>query len=109
MVWLPMGGMWPFRSARKREAKARMNILGRTENFLGYFRAQQRIGRRAMPYKTVEELPESVRKHLPVHAQEIFMAAFNSSWEEYKHDEERARRVAWAAVKHSFEKDELTG
>ena len=62
-----------------------------------------------MPYKTVNDLPESVRNHLPEHAQEIYRAAFNSSWEEYKHNEERAHRVAWAAVKNSYEKDEQTG
>ena len=56
-----------------------------------------------MPYKTVGELPDSVRDHLPKHAQEIFQAAFNSAEEEYQ-EEERAFRVAWAAVKHQYEK-----
>jgi cation transport regulator len=109
MVWLPMGVCGPSGLRDDGEAKVDMNILDRTESFLVYLKAQQRMGRRAMPYKTVEELPESVRKHLPIHAQEIYMAAFNSSWKEHKHDEERAHRVAWAAVKHSFEKDEQTG
>lgn len=62
-----------------------------------------------MPYKTERDLPESVRDNLPAHAQEIYRAAFNSAWDEYEHDEERAHRVAWAAVKHSYEKDEQTG
>ncbi|KAB8144588.1 cation transporter [Chloroflexia bacterium SDU3-3] len=62
-----------------------------------------------MPYKTERDLPESVRDHLPKHAQEIYRAAFNSAWDEYNHDEERAHRVAWAAVKHSYEKDEASG
>jgi cation transport regulator len=62
-----------------------------------------------MPYKTERELPESVRDHLPSHAQEIYRAAYNSAWDEYKHDEERAHRVAWAAVKHEYEKDEQSG
>ena len=56
-----------------------------------------------MPYKTVNDLPDSVRDHLPKHAQEIFQAAFNNAEEEYK-EEERAFRVAWAAVKHQYEK-----
>lgn len=62
-----------------------------------------------MPYKTLHELPESVRDNLPNHAQEIYQAAFNSAWDEYNHDEERAHRVAWAAVKHTYEKDETSG
>ncbi len=62
-----------------------------------------------MPYKSVADLPESVRDHLPHHAQEIYRAAFNSAWDEYHHDEEWAHRVAWAAVKHEYEKDEKTG
>ena len=62
-----------------------------------------------MPYQKIHELPDSVREHLPEHAQEIYRAAFNSAWEEYCHDEERAHRVAWAAVKHEYEKDEHTG
>jgi len=86
-----------------------MNILDRTEVLWAHRRERKGLVRRTMPYRTVEELPESVRKHLPTRAQEIYMAAFNSSWEEYKHDDERAHRVAWAAVKHSYEKDELTG
>jgi cation transport regulator len=62
-----------------------------------------------MPYNTNKDLPDSVRDHLPLHAQEIYRAAFNSAWDEYDHDEERAHRVAWAAVKHEYEKDEKTG
>ena len=62
-----------------------------------------------MPYKTTRELPESVRDHLPRHAQEIYQAAYNSAWDEYNHDEERAHRVAWAAVKHKYTKNEQTG
>lgn len=71
-----------------------------------------------MPYRTTQELPESVREHLPEHAREIYRAAFNSAWEEYKDPtgrrgdesrEEAAHQVAWAAVKHQYEKDERTG
>lgn len=57
-----------------------------------------------MPYDSTRDLPDSVRSHLPEHAAEIFRAAFNNAWEEYGHDEERAFRVAWAAVKNKFEK-----
>jgi cation transport regulator len=62
-----------------------------------------------MPYKNVRDLPKSVRDHLPYHAQEIFRAAFNSAFAEYNRDEERAHRVAWAAVKRKYEKNEETG
>jgi cation transport regulator len=62
-----------------------------------------------MPYHKTAELPESVRDHLPKHAQEIYRAAFNSAWEEYGHDEARAHRVAWGAVEKMYTKDERTG
>lgn len=62
-----------------------------------------------MPYKSIGELPESVRVHLLKHAQDIYKSAYNSAWEEYEHDEERAHRVAWAAVKKSYQKDEESG
>jgi cation transport regulator len=56
-----------------------------------------------MPYKELTDLPQSVREHLPKHAQEIFRAAFNNAEQEYR-EEERAFRVAWAAVKDGYEK-----
>lgn len=66
-----------------------------------------------MPYKTREDLPESVRGALPMHAQEIYMEAFNNAWEQYKDPsdrrgnadhEETAHKVAWSAVKKSYHK-----
>jgi len=61
-----------------------------------------------LPYASVEDLPSSVRTHLPSHAQEIYRAAFNRAWTEYQdrgeHREEIAHRVAWAAVKHQYQK-----
>jgi cation transport regulator len=62
-----------------------------------------------MPYSKTSELPKSVRDNLPKHAQEIYQAAYNSAYEEYNHEEERAHRVAWAAVKNDYEKDEKSG
>ena len=56
-----------------------------------------------MPYQEINDLPESVKGHLPNHAQEIFLAAFNSALEQYS-EEERAFRVAWGAVKRDYEK-----
>ncbi len=61
-----------------------------------------------MPYKTINELPESVRNVLPEHAQDIYKEAFNSAYDQYDTPEERrgdadreeaAHRVAWSAVK----------
>ncbi len=57
-----------------------------------------------MPYSTVKDLPDSVKNHLPHHAQEIFRAAFNNALDEYDGEEETAFRVAWAAVKRDYEK-----
>lgn len=66
-----------------------------------------------MPYKSVDELPDSVKDNLPKHAQEIYMEAFNSAWEQYDEPEERrgddsreetAHKVAWAAVTKQYEK-----
>ena len=71
-----------------------------------------------MPYKSLKDLPKGVRDNVPKHGQEIYRAAFNSAWEQYDQPEERrgdasreetAHRVAWAAVKESYEKDEATG
>jgi cation transport regulator len=56
-----------------------------------------------MPYEQIDDLPPSVKDHLPKPAQEIFRAAFNSALEEYG-EEERAFRVAWGAVKRDYEK-----
>jgi cation transport regulator len=58
-----------------------------------------------MPYATNEDLPSSVARHLPPHAQDIYRAAFNNAWAEHAGDprqEEAAHRIAWAAVKHVY-------
>jgi cation transport regulator len=68
-----------------------------------------------MPYTTVSDLPHAVKDHLPPHAQEIYMEAYNSALELYSQPgkrrdgastEEIASRVAWAAVKKKYEKRE---
>jgi len=63
-----------------------------------------------LPYATEKDLPTSVSAHLPLHAQQIFRAAFNSAWDEYadrgdERREEIAHRVAWAAVKRLYHKE----
>lgn len=57
-----------------------------------------------MPYDTNEELPASVRDHLPSHAQDIFREAFNHAHLEHQGDDAVAFRIAWAAVKRHYEK-----
>jgi cation transport regulator len=58
-----------------------------------------------MPYKTSTDLPDSVKDNLPQHAQDIYRAAYNSAFDEYKHDEARAHRVAWGAVEKEYHKN----
>jgi len=60
-----------------------------------------------VPYVTNAELPVSLRRHLPEHAQDIYRAAFNHAHAEHVGDprqEEAAHRIAWAAVKRSYVK-----
>ena len=62
-----------------------------------------------MPYRDIDDLSSPLRTHLPVHAQEIYRAAFNNAWEQYAgrgtlQRERIAHRVAWAAVKHKYQK-----
>lgn len=60
-----------------------------------------------VPYKSISELPDSVKNVLPKHAQEIYKSAFDSAYEQYKKPSDRrgddrestAHRVAWSAVK----------
>jgi len=66
-----------------------------------------------MPYTHLSDLPESVKDNLPKHAQEIYRAAFNNAWDQYKNPSDRygdddretvAHKVAWSAVKEKYEK-----
>jgi len=66
-----------------------------------------------MPYDELADLPENVRRHLPRHAQEIYLKAFNSAWDQYARPAKRragasreatAHRVAWSAVEKVYEK-----
>lgn len=56
-----------------------------------------------MPYASIANLPTSLRKRLPRHAQEIYRAAFNEAYDHYGAAHEAvAHRVAWAAVKRRY-------
>ncbi len=66
-----------------------------------------------MPYKLLSDLPDSVQHVLPKHAKEIYRAAFNNAWNEYKNPKDRqgddsrevvSHKVAWAAVENKYEK-----
>jgi cation transport regulator len=68
-----------------------------------------------MPYDNIADLPDRVKDNLPKHAQEIYMSAYKSAWEQYADPEERrgdrsreetAHAVAWSAVKKSYEQDD---
>lgn len=67
-----------------------------------------------MPYRNTSELPQAVREHLPAHAQDIYMNAFNNAWTQYADERKRrdkvsreatAHKVAWGAVERVYEKD----
>lgn len=67
-----------------------------------------------MPYQSNSDLPLPVQEHLPLHAQDIYRAAFNSAWDEYadpakrqegRSQEETAHAVAWNAVEKEYQKD----
>jgi len=55
-----------------------------------------------MPTKK-EDLPGTLKRS-PAKAQRTYAKALDNAHEEYAGDEERAHRVAFAAVKHSFER-----
>jgi cation transport regulator ChaB len=56
-----------------------------------------------MPTKK-EDLPGTLKRS-PKKAQRTDAEALHSAHEQYEGDEERAHRVAFSAVKHSFEKE----
>ena len=68
-----------------------------------------------MPYERNADLPDPVREALPEGARTIYRKAFNGAWDQYADPgdrergasrEETAHRVAWSAVKASYEKRE---
>lgn len=61
-----------------------------------------------MPYVSNDDLPDSVRNHLPHHAQDIYREAFNHAFAAHRGDprqEEASHRIAWAAVKRVYTKE----
>ncbi|RLF46441.1 MAG: hypothetical protein DRN17_00400 [Thermoplasmata archaeon] len=54
-----------------------------------------------MPYKTISELPERIRKALPKKAQQLFLKVFNEAY--VKYGDTTAFKIAWAAVKKKYQ------
>jgi cation transport regulator len=62
-----------------------------------------------VPYLQNSDLPLSVRRHLPEHAQDIYREAFNHAFDAHAGDprqEEASHRIAWAAVKRRYVKQQ---
>ena len=67
-----------------------------------------------MPYHKNSDLPETIKNHLPEHAQDIYREAFNHAHEEYKNPKKRndphesleevSHKVAWGVVKKKYSK-----
>lgn len=67
-----------------------------------------------MPYDNLSDLPDPIQDKLPKHGQEIYKAAYNNAWDEYKDPgdrkdnasrEETSHKVAWSAVKNKYKKE----
>jgi cation transport regulator len=72
-------------------------------------RASASLVEAMMPFQNFDDLPLSLRCHLPMHTQEIFRAAFNNAWAIYVasslHEREKiCHRIAWSAVKKRYRK-----
>lgn len=104
--------MWPkfeFAYCREQTYECQMIILNLLSLDLFLSTPEEHL----MPYSSNSALPDAVKAHLPKHAQDIYRAAFNSAWEEYRDPEDRqgdesreavAHKVAWTAVKQKYQK-----
>ncbi len=52
-----------------------------------------------MPYEVNEDLPASVRSHLPEHAQSIYREAFNNAYRTHAGETDRERRAHMIACR----------
>jgi cation transport regulator len=60
-----------------------------------------------LPYSSNQDLPDSVRNHLPSDAQDIYREAYNFANKKYPNWEEgRKHQYAWGAVKKRFYENE---
>lgn len=58
-----------------------------------------------MPYRAIDDLPETQVDQYSAHQKRAFLAAFNSAYEQYEGDEHRAFAVAHAAAKQAGSRD----
>lgn len=61
-----------------------------------------------MPYSAISQLPPGVKDALPEAAQKIFLSAFDAAFSEH-HNEEKAFKIAWGAVKNAGYKKDKEG
>jgi cation transport regulator ChaB len=61
-----------------------------------------------MPYSTIQDLPENVKKKLTTHQQSIWLNVFNSIMSQYPGDESRAFAGAWSCAQKEFDIDNLS-
>lgn len=64
----------------------------------------KKVHGKIITYQSNKDLPKSIKDNLPEGAQTIYRKVFNSAHKQYG-SEERAARVAWAAVKRAYEKN----
>ena len=69
-----------------------------------------------MRYNTIDDLPEPLRKSLPMNAQSIYLEAYQEAWEDFDEEEEGeasrsaiAHRNAMAAVHGVYDQDSESG
>ena len=63
-----------------------------------------------MPWNSIADLPEDIRKTLPSEAQAIFLNAFNSEWNDPCKDKASERdpcafQRAWGAMKNLYQQE----
>ncbi len=69
-----------------------------------------------MRYESLDDLPDTIRDVLPEEAQEVYLEAYQDSWDHYEPDKGGdmgqagwAHRDAWHAVKEEYVEDEKSG
>jgi cation transport regulator len=69
-----------------------------------------------MRYETIGDLPDTIKTVLPEEAQEIYLEAYQKSWDNYKEhmggelsQASVAHRDGWSAMKKVYIEDEKTG
>ncbi|NJL81831.1 MAG: cation transport regulator ChaB [Chloroflexaceae bacterium] len=57
-----------------------------------------------MTFQSIDNLPSDVKEQLPIGAQQVFLAAFNSATSDGL-SENKAMQVAWSSVKNLYKPD----